>query len=153
MRRINRKMLLGAAILGMMLSISGCVPDGSRVVTPRSTDHVLIYDKATVTSFRYLSIQPDAATIGGAAAGALAGSAVGSGGRTVLAAMGGALAGGYIGSHYSAPNAQELTLRLDNGRRVVVTVNGTGFRHGERVYVVRDGNRIVSIQPIVMKRY
>jgi len=148
MRRINRKTVLGAALLGMALSISGCVPAGSNVVTPRSTDHVLSYTKATVTSFRYLSIQPDAATVGGAAAGALIGSGVGSGGGTVLAVMGGSLAGGYIGSHYSAPNAQDLTLRLDNGRRVVVRVNGTDFRQGDRVYVVRDGNRIVSIQQI-----
>ena len=147
MRR-SMKMVLGAALVGTVLSMSGCVPAGSKVVTPRSTDHVLTYEKATVASFRYLSIQPDAAIIGGAGAGALAGSAVGSGGGTVLAVMGGALAGGYIGSHYSAPNAQDLTLRLDNGRRVVVRVNGTDFRQGDRVYVVRDGNRIVSIQQI-----
>jgi len=148
MKRIEGKTVLGAAILGVVLSLGGCVPAGSNVVTPRSTDHVLTYGKATVMSFRYLSIQPDAATIEGATAGALVGSAVGSGGGTVLAVVGGTLAGGYIGSHYGSPNAQDLTLRLDNGRRVVVRIKGTSFRQGERVYVVRDGNRIVSIQHI-----
>ena len=153
MRRTNRKTILGAVIVGIALSMSGCVPAGSQVVTPRSTDHVLTYEKATVTSFRYLSIQPDAAIIDGAAVGALAGSAVGSGAGTVLSVMGGSLAGGYIGSHYSAPNAQDLTLRLDNGHRVVVRINGTSFRQGDRVYVVRDKNRIVSIQRIEPRHF
>ncbi len=148
MRKINSRMMIGAMIAGMALSITGCVPAGSDLVTPRKTDHVLTYEKATVSSFRYLSIQPGAETIGGAAAGALLGSAVGQGSGTLLAVMGGGVAGGYVGSHYTSPNAQDLTLRLDNGRRVVVRTRGTSFRQGERVYVVRDGNRIVSIQHI-----
>ena len=152
MRKINSRMMIGAMIAGMVLSITGCAPAGSDLVTPRKTDHVLTYEKATVSSFRYLSIQPGAEIIGGAAAGALLGSAVGQGSGTLLAVMGGGVAGGYVGSHYTSPNAQDLTLRLDNGQRIVVRTRGTSFLQGERVYVVRDGNRIVSIQHIGPRR-
>ena len=49
----------------------------------------------------------------------------------------------------ATPNAQELIIRLDSGRRIALTTRGTTFRHNERIRVVRDGRRIVNVEHLV----
>ncbi len=54
---------------------------------------------------------------------------------------------------YASPNLQELRLRLDNGRVVYLEARGTRFHRGERVYVVSEGGKIVSVRQILPEHF
>jgi outer membrane lipoprotein SlyB len=59
--------------------------------------------------------------------------------------LAGGLAGGYAGSEIAKANAQELTVALDNGENVVVVIKGNEIQKGERVQIIKDGNKVASV--------
>ncbi len=83
-------------------------------------------------------------TLGGAAAGALAGSSVGQGHGSAALGIIGALAGGIAGSalegHALAQQGYQITVRLDSGQTVAVTqAADISVRSGMRVEIVGGG--------------
>jgi outer membrane lipoprotein SlyB len=84
-----------------------------------------------------------AGTVVGGAAGGAAGSAVGSGRGSQAASVAGSVAGsivGYtLGEGIGKREGLEITLRLDNGRQlIVVQPDGERFAVGERVRVINE---------------
>ena len=143
-----KKILYATALSVGMFLMTGCGPTGPNVISPSSAQYVSTYDKGTVKSIRYVRIQDTGAgTLVGAAIGAVLGHQVGHGRGKDLATLGGGLAGAYVGNQVASANAQELTVRLNNGRYVVVVAKGTNFYVGQRVRIVRQGDRVVSVEP------
>lgn len=147
MKRVS--MLIAAAALAV--GMSGCATMyGAPTVSSTATNQVMYAKRGTVKSVRYVVVQDESpvGTLLGAAAGAALGSTIGKGkGRTVAAVAGG-MAGAYVGHEVSKANAQELTIRLDNGRTIVVVRKGTNFYPGERVRVIYNGSQVGNVEPL-----
>ena len=81
----------------------------------------------------------------GAVLGGVAGSYVGSGRGTIVGSVLGSVLGGIAGNAAEQAGARqpgvELTIRLDEGRTIIVAqpVAETAFRPGDRVQVISDG--------------
>ncbi len=146
-----KKVIYAAVLSAGTLFVTGCspmMPMGGNVVTPQSTQYVSTYDVGTVQSVRYVRVQDTGAgTLVGAAIGAVLGHQIGHGRGKDLATLGAGLAGAYVGNQVASANAAELTVRLNNGRHVVVVAKGTNFAVGQRVRIVRQGDRVVSVEP------
>ncbi len=143
----KRKMML-AMMTAAMFGLSGCATQGLPTVEPSATQQVANYEVGTVQSIRYVAVKDNGVgTLVGAGIGAVLGHMVGKGRGRDLATLGGGLAGAYVGNQVAAANAQELTVRLSNGKHVVVISKGTQFQVGQRVRIVYQGSRIVSVEP------
>jgi outer membrane lipoprotein SlyB len=82
----------------------------------------------------------------GAISGAVLGSLVGSASGKTLATLGGGLAGMYVGDKAGEANAEELTVKLDDGESVVVVAKGDNYKVGDRVKIITDGNRVAAVE-------
>lgn len=101
-----------------------------------------------VESVREVALQRNDGIGGGAVLGAviggLVGNQVGSGSGRTAATIGGAAAGGYIGDRIqdsrNYERGIEVTVRLDDGRRMAVVQNHDyRFHQGQRVRIVGHG--------------
>jgi len=145
---MRKQIVLGAVFSGVLM-LSGCGSTGPGYVSPGATEYVSTADVGTVKSVRYVKVQDNGAgALVGAAIGAVLGHQVGHGSGKDLATLGGGLAGAYVGNQVAAANAQELTVRLDRGQTVVVVAKGTRFHPGERIRIVRQGSRVVNVEPL-----
>jgi outer membrane lipoprotein SlyB len=87
-----------------------------------------------------------AGTLGGAAAGGLAGNQFGKGkgniAMTALGVVGGAFAGREVEKQVTADTVYQVTVNMENGSQRTVTVaNGQGLASGTKVHV--DGNSLL----------
>ncbi len=62
--------------------------------------------------------------------------------------LGGGLAGGYAGSEIGKANGSELSVELDNGEQVIVVVKGNHIKVGDRIKIIKDGNRVAQVDKI-----
>lgn len=84
-------------------------------------------------------------TLVGAVSGTVVGSTAGRGdGSTLLALLGG-LVGAYAGSEIAKADAQQLEVKLDSGEYVVVVAKGNQFLVGNRVRIIKDGNKVANV--------
>lgn len=145
--RVRQVSALGAALLAVIV-VSGCAfPSNRRVVSPRSVGKVQTVEygvvekaDAVVVAGRRTAI----GTIGGGAVGAAAAGEIGHGTGRRLAQAGGAVVGAVAGQAVeeavTRQPGQDLHIRLDSGRTVVVTQTvPPEFRPGERVALVSGG--------------
>ena len=150
---MKTKLLLPVAffvLLGM-----GCTFPSTHRIVPRSQANVMqAAEIGTVTGVREVNIEgrkSNLGLIGGGAIGAAAtkpgpdsgrGAALGQ----AAGAVAGAVAGQAIEEVATRERAQEITVRLDDGRTVVVTQESASgvFRDGDRVNVLngRGGARV-----------
>ncbi len=143
-----KKRFLYALVASAALILSGCASQGLPTVDSSATGQVATADVGTVQSIRYVAVKDNGVgALIGAATGAVLGNMVGRGHGRDLATLGGGLAGAYVGSQVAQANAQELTVRLNNGKRIVVIAKGTQFQVGQRVRIVRSGSQVVSVEP------
>lgn len=151
---INRIRLVTVLCSALML-LSGCesYPDGASY--PRSMrGQAMQVHRVQIISVRHVVLRGDSSVVGvgaGAIAGGIAGSMIGHGKASALSAVGGALAGGLIGNvaerKITTKNGVEIVVRMNSGREymVVQADHGEGFRPGEWVRLMTDGDRnIVS---------
>ncbi len=143
-------LIISSAIL--MIGLNGCAPilNQQPTLPSNTSEQVLNTQRGTILSIRNVVIKENGTvyTLGGATAGALLGSTIGKGsGRTVATLIGG-LAGAYAGNKASETNAQEITIRLDSGRRIVVIHKGNNFYQNERVRIIYNGNKVANIEAI-----
>jgi outer membrane lipoprotein SlyB len=101
---------------------------------------------ASVTPVRKQGTAGWAGTLGGAAAGGLAGNQFGKGkgniAMTALGVVGGAFAGREVEKQVTADTAYQVTVNMDSGgQRVVTVANGEGLAPGTKVHV--DGNSLL----------
>ncbi len=147
-----KKALAISVVAAGLIGLSGCAPYGAPVVGEESVNQVMRYETGTIRSVRYVAVQSSTdSAVGsllGAATGAALGHMIGKGHGKELATIGGGLMGAYVGNQVTRANASELTIRTDRGRTIVVIVKGTGYYPGERVRIVKSGNRVASVEPI-----
>ncbi len=147
---MKSKKLLAVVGLGAILLFGGCTQMyNSNEVSLANTNQVLSYETGTVTDVRMVVIKDDGSgTMIGAITGTVLGSLLGNGKGNVLTTLGGGLAGAYAGTELDKANAEELYIKLDNGKNIVVVAKGVGIRKGDRVRIVLNGNQVVRVERI-----
>lgn len=143
---MKTKLSLGLlACAGLMLL--GCTFPSSRRTIPASQAGVMQnVETGLVTSVREITIEGKRTNLGmygGGMVGGAAGSGIGSGGvgtsiATAGAAVVGAVAGQAIEEVATRKRAQEISVRLEDGRTIVVTqeVQSGLYQEGDRVRVI-----------------
>jgi len=142
--------LAGAALL------AGCTLPSSRNTISRSQANVMQnVDMGTVTHVQQVNIEGEKNGNLGLFGGGMIGGAAASGGRGVSGALVqaagsvvGAVAGRAVEEVATRDVAQQITVRLDDGRTVVVTQETKGglFRDGDRVRILNgQGGASVSM--------
>ena len=136
-------------IVPVLLCSSCTFPSSSRVI-PRSQANVLqAIDTGTVVSVQQVSIEGQRSSlgmyggglVGGAAASGIGGGGVGTAVASAAGAVGGAIVGQATEEVATRKRAQELIIRLDNGKQVVIVQEAIDgfFREGDRVRVMNGG--------------
>ncbi len=140
--------ILQVFLLVLTLIFIGCANQGLQEVEPGATKYVMHYETGTIESIKPVAIKDNGnGTFIGGLIGAVLGSTVGRGRGSVLASLAGGLGGAYVGNQIAKANAQELTIRLDDGYENIVVVT-KGLKHfvGQHVRVVKNGNRVSSVE-------
>ena len=129
-----------------LLAFSGCATNGGPEYDGNSYNQIKQQELGTVVHARPVIISDSGSgKFLGAIVGAVIGSTMGGGRGTRLTTLGGGLLGGYAGNEINKANAYELTVKLDAGNTIVVVAKGKGYRVGDRVQIVRDGNRVAQV--------
>ncbi len=136
-------------IVMALLLMSGCATNEGPEYSGSDYNQIKHYDLGTVVGAKPVVVTDSGTgTFLGAIIGTVLGSTVGRGSGTTLAMLGGGLAGSYAGSEIAKANATELTVELDNGDNVVVVVKGKHIVVGDRIKIVKDGNRASEVSKI-----
>ncbi|MBA1432553.1 MAG: glycine zipper 2TM domain-containing protein [Epsilonproteobacteria bacterium] len=143
------KKILIASSTTIILILSGCATNSGPEYDGNSYQQIKTYEIGTVQSVRPVVISDNGTgTFIGAIVGTVLGSMVGQGRGSTLATLAGGLGGAYAGSQAAKANASELSVRLDDGRNIVVVVKGKHFLVGDRVKIIKDGNRADQVYKI-----
>ena len=141
------KKFLVTVLVGSLF-LSGCATRGVNEIDPSAVNYELSYQVGTIESLKPVVIKDNGTgTFVGAITGAVLGSLVGKGRGNTLATLAGGLGGAYAGNQLGKANALELSVLLDDGRRVVVIAKGKDFYKGERVRIVKRNGRVYSVEP------
>ncbi len=144
---MKSQLRLLVVISGLSVALVGCTFPSSRRTLPRSASGSMSVEQTgVVTNVREVNIEGRRTNLGlfggGILGGAAASGGSGVGGAVVQAggAVVGAIAGEAVEEAATRKLAQEITVRLDDGRTVVVTQEiSTGkYQDGDRVRVL-DG--------------
>jgi outer membrane lipoprotein SlyB len=134
------------ASMATLLLVSGCARNGVAQYSGASYDRIKTYEIGTVTDVRPVVISDDGlGTFLGALVGSVLGSTMGNGRGTALTTLAGGLAGAYAGNQLNKANALELSVALDDGRDIVVVVKGTNYHVGDRVKIIKEGNKVDQV--------
>lgn len=130
--------------------ISGCATNVGPEYRGSTYEQIKRFSVGEVIAVRPVVIKDSGAgTFIGALVGAVVGSTMGGGRGTTLMTLGGGLAGAYAGSQIAKANAQELTVRLDNKEQIVIVVKGDNlYLVGDRIKIIKDGNRVAGVERI-----
>lgn len=142
--------ILYLALLAIFL-LGGCATNKGPEYDGTSYKQIKRFEIGEVIAHRPVVISDDGkGTFLGAIIGTVLGSTVGRGHGTSLAMLGGGLAGGYAGSEVGKANGSELTVELDYGEVVVVVVKGVDhIVVGDRVKIIKDGNKVAQVDKII----
>jgi outer membrane lipoprotein SlyB len=143
------KKIILASVTTFALLFSGCATTNGPEYNGATYQEIKTYEIGTVESVRHVVISDNGTgTFVGALVGTVLGSTLGGGRGSVLTTLAGGLGGAYAGSQATKANAQELSVRLDNGDRIVVVAKGNKFLVGDRVKIIKDGNRVDQVYRI-----
>ena len=145
--QILSRPMVAAACLAALLGLSACAGPRNTNTTysPSDIGRSAQVSYGVIVSMRPVTIQSQSGvgTLGGAAAGGVAGSFIGGDPRVnILGAIGGAIIGGLAGTavdrSVNTGEAMEFIIREDDGQTVsVVQTNEARFQSGERVVLTR----------------
>jgi outer membrane lipoprotein SlyB len=131
----------------LSLYLAGCADHGVPEYNGATYNQIKQYEVGTVIDKRAVVISDDGSGgFFGSIIGAVIGSTIGRGSGSVLATLGGGIAGHYAGKELEKANADELTVKLDNGENVVVVVKGRFYQKGDRVKIIKDGNKVAQVE-------
>ena len=141
-----KKVLLSMGVIAIIFS--GCAKMyNSNEVSLSDVNRIYTYKSGIVTRIKGVVIKDDGSgAIIGAVTGTVLGSLVGKGKGNLLATLAGGATGMYVGSELGKANAKELYIQLDDGEEIVVIVKGIDINVGDRVRVVKDGNRVIRVE-------
>ena len=149
LRGLNMKKIILLSVTAATLIFSGCATTNGPEYNGATYQEIKTYEIGTVESIRHVVISDNGTgTFVGALVGTVLGSITGGGRGNVLATLAGGLGGAYAGSQVNKANAEELSVKLDNGEHIVVVTKGTNFLVGDRVKIVKDGNRADQVYRI-----
>ena len=139
-----RKIVLIVSIA--MMFLSGCASSDGPEYDGSTYQQIKSYEIGKVEGIRHVVVSDNGTgTFLGALTGAILGSTVGNGNGSTLAALAGGLGGMYVGSQVNKANAQELSVKLENGEHIVVIAKGKGFHVGDKVKIIKDGNKVDQV--------
>jgi len=142
-----KSILISLTIIGFLLS--GCATNEGPEYSGHDYNQIKTFDIGVVTSQRPVVITDDGdGKLFGMIIGAVLGSTLGGGDGTTLTSLGGGIAGYYAGNEIAKANADELTVKLDNGSNIVVVVKGKHIETGDRVKIIKDGNKVAQVDKI-----
>ena len=143
-----KKYFLGLGIVAILLS--GCTKMyNSNEVSIANTNEVLSYETGTVTAVKMVIIKDNGSgTLVGAYTGAILGSLFGEGKGNILSTLIGGLTGAYAGNKLDKANGEELFIKLDNGKNIVVIAKGVKIKKGDKVRLIMNGYRVVRVEKI-----
>lgn len=141
--------LLYASVLSLLL-LGGCATNKGPEYDGNSYNQIKRVEIGRVIAEKPVVISDSGTgTFLGAVIGTVLGSTIGRGSGTTLAMLGGGLAGGYAGSQVGKANGAELTVELESGEVVVVVVKGIDYIVvGDRVRIIKDGNKVAQVDKI-----
>ena len=132
-----------------MLLLTGCARNNGPEYDGNSYSQIKKVDTGVVIKSRPVPIKDDGSgKFLGAVLGAVLGSTVGHNSGKTLAVLGGGLVGGYAGNEVGKSNALELTVELDDGKTVVVVVKHNNIVAGDRIRIIKDGNKASQVDKI-----
>ena len=142
-----RKIIL---FLSFLILFSGCTQMyNSNEVSLYDVNTELSYQTGVVEDVKHVVIKDDGSGVFvGAYTGTVLGSMFGKGKGNILSTLLGGLAGAFVGYKADKANAEELFIRLDDGRNVVVIVKGVNIHKGDRVRLIKRGTKIVRVEKI-----
>ncbi|WP_457564326.1 glycine zipper 2TM domain-containing protein [Caminibacter sp.] len=145
MKKIFLAFGIGAAIF-----FSGCTKlYNSNEVSLNQVNTVLSYETGTVQDVKHVVIKDNGSGVFvGAYTGTVLGSMFGNGKGNLLSTLIGGLTGAFVGYEADKANAEELFIKLDNGKNIVVIVKGVKIQKGDRVRIIMEGNKIVRVEEI-----
>ncbi len=142
------KPMLQLALVLTGLAVAGCTFPSSRNTIKASQAGVMqTVDTGTVTGVREVTIEGQKTQLGmygGGLMGGAVGSGVGKGvGKSIASAagaVGGAVVGQAVEEAATRKRAQEISIRMDDGRTIIVTqeVQGGLYQDGDRVRVIHS---------------
>ncbi|EDZ62485.1 putative lipoprotein [Sulfurimonas gotlandica GD1] len=136
-------------LIAITLMISGCATNEGPEYDGRNYNQIKRYEIGTVITSKPVVIKDDGSgKFFGALIGTVLGSLVGSGAGKTLATLGGGLGGYYAGSEVGKANGEELSVELDSGEQVVIVIKGNRFVAGDRVKIIKDGNKVAQVDKI-----
>jgi len=143
-----KKYYLFLGVLGILLT--GCTQMyNSNEVDLSNTNEVLSYKTGIVEDTKKVILKSNGSgTMIGAVSGTVFGSLMGRGKGNVLSTLIGGLTGALAGYELDKANAEELFIKLDDGRDIVVIVKGVEIQRGDRVRIIMNGSRIVRVEKI-----
>ncbi len=141
-----KKHLLSLAIIGMFFS--GCTQMyNSNEVSIADTNEILTYKTGLVEDVKKVILKDDGSGVMvGAMSGTVLGGMFGRGKGNVLSTLIGGLTGAFAGYELDKANGEELFIKLDDGRNIVVVVKGVDIKKGDRVRIIMNGSRIVRVE-------
>jgi outer membrane lipoprotein SlyB len=143
-----RNFLVIVSVVGMIL-MSGCATNEGPEYEGSSYSQIKQVQIGTIISHRPVVISDTGAgSFLGAIVGGVLGSTIGGGDGSTLAALAGGLAGAYAGSEINKADAQELKVKLDDSSIVLVVTKGNEFLAGDRVRIVKDGNKVDLVEKL-----
>ena len=131
------------------LMFSGCATNDGPEYDGRSYQQIKRYDIGTVTKDRPVVITDDGTgKFFGTVIGAVLGSTIGGGKGRVLMGLAGGIGGYYAGKEIGKANGDELTVELENGSSIIVVVKGKHIKVGDKIKIIKDGNKIAQVEKI-----
>jgi outer membrane lipoprotein SlyB len=143
---MHNKQLIAIMILSAMLAACASSNSGS-VYSREEARKVQTVKMGTVESVRQVKLEgtkSPVGTVGGAAVGGIAGSTIGNGKGSAIAAVLGAVVGGLAGSAaeegLTRKDGIEITVKLDSGTMVAVVQEADEeFHPGDKVRLLENG--------------
>jgi len=136
-------------LLTSAIIFSGCATNEGPEYDGRNYNQIKRYEIGTVLESRPVVIKDEGSgKFFGAIIGTVLGSLVGRSSGKVLATLGGGIAGYYAGGEIADANGEELTLRMDYDEDIVVVIKGNRFKAGDRVKIIKDGDRVVQVDKL-----
>jgi len=137
-------------LIALTFILSGCSQlYNSNEVSINNTDEVLTYQTGIVQGVKKVIIKDNGSgTMIGAMSGTVLGSLFGNGKGNVLSTLIGGLTGALAGEEMDKANGEELFIKLDNGKNIVVIVKGVNVVKGEKVRIIKNGYRIVRVEVV-----
>jgi len=134
----------------IMMFFSGCTKMyNSNEVSISDTNEVLTYQTGVVEDIKYVTLKDDGSGVMvGAMSGTVLGGLFGKGKGNILSTLIGGLTGAFVGNELDKANGEELFIKLDNGKHIVVIVKGVKIRKGDRVRIISNGYRVIRVEKI-----